>query len=96
LSIGGFSCNSGPSGSESSLASQHYNPSLVDTDIVSMHSLADTTPILGGDASLDHDVSHHVQLAVLPIQYSANTTLVFRSDASLDHVFSHPIQPTIE
>jgi hypothetical protein len=46
--------SAGPSGSDSSLISQ---PSLVDTVIVSMQYLNDTTPFLGSDASLDHVVS---------------------------------------
>jgi hypothetical protein len=85
-----------PSGSVSSLVSQHYNPSLVDTTVTSMQSSADTTLLLGGDASLDHVVSHPVQLAVVSMQSSADTTHVFGGDTSLDHVVSHPIQPKVE
>jgi hypothetical protein len=50
----------GPSGSESSLASQ---PSLVDTTVMSMQYSADTPLPLGVDASLDLVVSHPVQPA---------------------------------
>jgi hypothetical protein len=48
----------GPSGSESSLASQ---PSLVDTTIMPMQSSADTPLPLGADASLDLVFSHPIQ-----------------------------------
>jgi hypothetical protein len=86
----------GPSGSESSLVSQHSSPSLVDTAIVIMQSSDDTPLILGGDAYLDLIVSHFVQPTIVSMQSSAETTHVFGGDASLDLIVSHPIQPTIE
>jgi hypothetical protein len=58
--------------------------------------LSNTTPFLGGDASLDHVVSHLIQPVIVPMQSSADTTNVLASDVSLDHVVSHPIQPTVE
>jgi hypothetical protein len=85
-----------PSSSESSLVSQHSNPSLVDTTVMPMQYLDDTTLIFGGDVSLDLVVSHPVQPAVMSMQSSADTTHVFGGDASLDHVVSHPIQPMVE
>jgi hypothetical protein len=84
-----------PLGSESYLVSQHPNPSLVDTMIVSMQSLVDTTLVLGIDVSLDHVVLHPVQPPIMPMQYSSHTTLVSRSDASLDHVSLYPIQSIV-
>jgi hypothetical protein len=86
----------GPSGSESSLVSQHSNPSLVDTTVVPMQSLVDTTLLFGGDAFLDHVVLHPVQPTVMSMQSSTDTTPVFGGDASLDLVVSHPIQPMVE
>jgi hypothetical protein len=85
-----------PSGFESSLVSQHFNPSSVDTTVISMQSSTDTTLLLGGDASLDHAVSHPIQPAVASMQYSTDATLIFGVDASLDLVISHPIQPMVE
>jgi hypothetical protein len=43
----------GPLGSELSLVFQHSSPSLVDTTVMPMQSSVDTTPIFGGDGSLD-------------------------------------------
>jgi hypothetical protein len=86
----------GPSGSESSLVSQHSSPSLVDTVVMPMQYSADTTLILGGDASLDLVVSHPVQPMVVSMQSSTDTTPIFGGDASLDLVVSHPIQPMVE
>jgi hypothetical protein len=83
----------GPSGSESSLAPQ---PSLVDTVVMSMQSLADTPLPLGDDTYLDLVVSHLVQPAVLSMQYSTNTTPIFGGDASIDLVVSHPIKQMFE
>jgi hypothetical protein len=83
-------------GFESFLVPQHYNPSLVEKMVMLMQSSSDTTLLLGGDVSLDHVVSHHVQPMVVSMQSSTNNTPIFGSDASLDLVFSHPIQPTIE
>jgi hypothetical protein len=90
------SLSSGSSGSGSSLVFQQYNPSLVDTSVVMMQSSTDTTLLLGGDASLDHVVSHLVQSTVVSMQSSVDTTLAFGSDASLDHVVSHPFQRMVE
>jgi hypothetical protein len=53
-----WSLPGGPLVSKSSLVSQ---PSLVDTTVMLMQSSVETTPILGGDASLDLFVSHHIQ-----------------------------------
>jgi hypothetical protein len=64
----------GPSGSKSSLVSQHSNPSLVDTLVMSMKYSADTPLLLGGDASLDLVVSHPIQPIIVLIQYSTDTT----------------------
>jgi hypothetical protein len=89
-------CLGGPSGSESSLVSQHSNPSLVDTMVMSMQYSADTTLLFWGDASLDLVVSHHVQPTVVSMQSSTDTTPIFGGDASLDLVVSHPIQPMVE
>jgi hypothetical protein len=71
-------------------------PSLFDTSIISMQDSIDTTLVFGGDASLDHVVSHHVQPTIVPMQSSANITHVLRSDASIDHVVLHPFQPAVE
>jgi hypothetical protein len=87
-----WSLSGGPSNSESSLVSQHSNPSLVDTLVVTMQSSAKTTLVLGSDVSLDHVVSHHAQPVVMSMQSSAETTPIFGSDASLDHVVSHLVQ----
>jgi hypothetical protein len=86
----------GPSGSESSLVSQHSNPSLVDTTVMPMQSLAETTLVFWGDVSLDCVVSHHVQPTVASMQYSTNTTHIFGGDASLYLVVSYPIKPMVE
>jgi hypothetical protein len=91
-----WSLHGDPSGFESSLVLQHSNPSLVDTMVMSMKYSANTTLILGGDLSLDHVVSHHVQPAVVSMQSSTDTTPIFWGDASLDHVVSHHIQPMVE
>jgi hypothetical protein len=90
------SLSDSPSGSESSLVSQHSNPSLVDTMVMSMQYLADTTLVLG--------VMHLLTMLsrILFNQRSCRcnlrpTPLLFLgSDASLDHVVSHPIQPMVE
>jgi hypothetical protein len=52
----------GPSGSESSLASQ---PSLVDTTVMLMQTLANTPLPLGADAFFGHVVSHIFQPAFI-------------------------------
>jgi hypothetical protein len=71
----------GPSGSESSLASQ---PSLVDTRVMLMQFLVDTSLPLGDDASLDLVVSHPVQPTVEEVvvlmQSSVDPTLLLESD----------------
>jgi hypothetical protein len=59
-----WSLSRGPSGSESFFISQHSSPSLVDIAVVSMQSSADTTPIFGGDVSLDLVVLHPIQTKV--------------------------------
>jgi hypothetical protein len=83
----------GPSGSDSYLASQ---PSLVDTTVMPMQSLANTPLPLGADASLDLVVSHPVQPVAVSMQYLTDTTSIFGGDASLNLVVSHPIQPMVE
>jgi hypothetical protein len=50
----------GPSGSKETMVSQHSVPSLVDTTVKPMQSLADTPFPLGVDASFDLVVSHPV------------------------------------
>jgi hypothetical protein len=55
----------GTSASEASMVSQHSVPSLVDTRIMPMKSLANTPFPLGVDASFDLVVSHHVQPVVV-------------------------------
>jgi hypothetical protein len=85
-----------PSGSESSLVSQHSNTYLVDKMVMSMHSSTETTSIFGSDVSFDHVVSHRVQPMTASMQYSTDTTPIFGGDASLDLVVSHPIQPMVE
>jgi hypothetical protein len=75
-----------PSGFESSLVSQHSNPSLVDSVVVPMQYSTDTTLILGGDASLDHVVLHPVQPTVeevvMLMQSLVDPTLLLESDKS--------------
>jgi hypothetical protein len=85
----------GPSGSEASMVSQHSIPSLVDTTIMPMQSLADTPFPLGVDASFDLVVSHPVETVIMSMQYLTETSLMFGSDASLDLVVSHLVQPTV-
>jgi hypothetical protein len=51
------SLSDSPSGSESSLVSQHSNPSLIDTTVVPMQSLSNTTLVLRGDAPFNHVIS---------------------------------------
>jgi hypothetical protein len=85
-----------PLGFESSLVSQYSNPYLVDTTVVPIQYLVDTTLILGGDESLDHVLSHHLQPTVLFRKSSADTTPICGGYLSLDHVVSHPIQPMVE
>jgi hypothetical protein len=83
----------GSLGSKSSLVSQ---PSLVDTSVMPMQSLDDTTLVFGGDAFLDLFVLHLVQLVVVSMQYLADTTPIFGGDVSLDLIVPHPIQPMVE
>jgi hypothetical protein len=78
----------GPSGSEASMVSQHYTPSLVGTTVMPMKSLADTPFPLGVDASLDLVVSHLIQLVIMLMQYSTDTSPMFRGDTPLD-LLSH-------
>jgi hypothetical protein len=61
-----------------------------------MQSSTDTSPMFGGDVSLDLVVSHLVQPMVMLMQSSTDNTLVFGGDAPLDLVVSHPIQPMVE
>jgi hypothetical protein len=53
-----WSLPGGPSGSESSLVSQHSNPSLVDTTVMSMQYSADTTLLFLGVMHLLTLLSH--------------------------------------
>jgi hypothetical protein len=59
---------------------------------VSMQSLADTTLVLGGDASLDHVVSHPIQPmveeVVVSMQSSVDPTLLLESDKSKEVTLS--------
>jgi hypothetical protein len=86
------SLSSGPLGSESSLVSQHPNPSLVDTMAMLMKSSIDTTHVFGSDASLDHVVSHPIQPTVeevvVPMQSSVDPTLLLESDKSKEVTLS--------
>jgi hypothetical protein len=82
-----WSLSEGPSSSVSSLVSQQSNQSLVDEVIMSIPYSADTTLILGGDASLDHVVSHPIQpvveeVVMCPMQSSTDPTLLLESDQS--------------
>jgi hypothetical protein len=85
-----------PSGFESYFISQPYNTSFFDIVVFPMQSSANTNLILGGDVSLDHVVSHHLQPVVMLMQSSTDTTPILGSDVSLHHVFSHPFQPMVE
>jgi hypothetical protein len=87
------SLSNNPSGSELSLVSQPSNSYLVGTAVMSMKYSAETTLLLGDDASLDYVVSHVVQPTIMPVQSSPDTTYVLRSEASFDHVIniSNPI-----
>jgi hypothetical protein len=84
-----------PSGSKASMVSQHFVPYLVDTTIMLMQSLADTSFPLGVDTSFDLVVSHFVQPVVMSMKSSTETSPMFRGDASLDLVVSHLVQPTV-
>jgi hypothetical protein len=72
-----WSLSSGPSGSESSLVSQFYNPSLVDIVIMSMQYSANTTHVLGSYVYLDHVVLHPIQPAVMLMQSFVGTNPIF-------------------
>jgi hypothetical protein len=61
-----------------------------------MQSSTNTSPMFGGDVSLDLVVSHLVQPMVVLMTSSTNTTLVFWGDAPLDLIVLHPIQPMVE
>jgi hypothetical protein len=82
----------GPSGSKESMVSQHLIPSLVDTTIMLMQSLSNTSFLLGVDASFDLVVSHTIQPVVMSMQSSMDTSLKFGGDVSLDLVVSHLVQ----
>jgi hypothetical protein len=51
------SLSDNPSGSYSSLVSQHSNSSLVDTTVILMQYSVDTTPFLRSGASFDHVIN---------------------------------------
>jgi hypothetical protein len=85
----------GPSGSEASMVSQHSIPSLVDTIVMLMQSLVDTSFPLGVDASFHLVVSHPVQPMVLSMQSSTDTSPMFSGNVSLDLVVSHIVQPMV-
>jgi hypothetical protein len=72
----------GPSGSEASMVSQHFVPSLVDTTVMSMQSSADTPFPLGVDVSFDLVVSHPIQPVVMSMQSSTDTSPMSGGDAS--------------
>jgi hypothetical protein len=78
------SLSDGPLGFDSSLVSQKSNPSLVDTTVMLMQSLTDTTPILESDASLDHVVSYPIQPMVekmlVLLQFLVDPTLLLESE----------------
>jgi hypothetical protein len=83
------------SGSEASMVSQHFIPSLVVTTIMSLQSSADTSFTLVVDASFDLVVSHPVQPVVVSMQYLTDTSPMFGGDASLYLVVSHIVQPMV-
>jgi hypothetical protein len=85
----------GPLGSEASMVSQQFVPSLVDTIVMPMQSLTDTPFPLGVDASFYLVVSHPVQPVVVSMQSSTDTSPMFGGDASLDLVVSHIVQPMV-
>jgi hypothetical protein len=61
-----------------------------------MQSLTNTSPMFGGDASLDLVVLHLVQPMVVSMQSLTDNTSIFWGDAPLDLVVLHPIQPMVE
>jgi hypothetical protein len=77
------------------MVSQHYAPSLVDTTVMPMQSLADTPFPLGVDVSLDLVISHLVQTVIVSMQSSTDTSPMFGGDKPLDLVVSHLVQPTV-
>jgi hypothetical protein len=66
-----------------------------------MQSSADTTPVLGSDASLDHVVSHPIQPmveeVVMSMQSSVDPTLLLESDKSKEVTLSmqSSVNPTL-
>jgi hypothetical protein len=78
----------GPSGSESSLVSQHASPFLVDTTVIPMQSSVETPLLLGGDVSLDLFVSHSIQPMAVSMQSSVDPTLLLESDKSKEVTLS--------
>jgi hypothetical protein len=80
----------GPSSSESSLVFHQYIQYLVDEAVVPMQYSPYTTPVLGGDSSLDHVVSHPIQPlveeVVVLMQSSIDPTLLLESDKSKEVV----------
>jgi hypothetical protein len=85
----------GPLGSEASMVSQYFVPSLVDTRFMLMQSSADTPFPLGFDASFELVVSHLVQPVVVFMQFSTKTSPMFEGYAYLDLVVSHLVQPMV-
>jgi hypothetical protein len=96
-----WSLSEGPSSSESSSVSQQPIQSLVDEVVMSMQYSVDTTLILGGDASLDHVVSHPIQPmveeVVMPMQSLVDPTLLLESDESTKVVslMQSSVDPTL-
>jgi hypothetical protein len=76
----------GPSIFASSLVSQQSNQSLIDEVVISIPFSVDTSLILGGDVSLDHIISHPIQLVfeevVTLMKSSTNPNLLLESEQS--------------
>jgi hypothetical protein len=74
------------------LVSQQSNQYLVDEVVVSMQSSADSTLVFGGDASLDHVLSHHIQPmveeVVMLMKSLVDPTLLLESEKSKEVTLS--------
>jgi hypothetical protein len=73
----------------SEVSSQSIHP-RVEKVVMSMQSFTDPTPILGGDAPLDHVVLHPIHPVVeklfISMQSLSDPTPVLGDDTPLDHV----------
>ena len=92
------SLSASSSNSESSKASSQSIQPLVDEVVMSMQSSANPTPLLGGDAPLDHVVSQSIQPVVeevvIPMQSLVDNTLLLESVESTKVVT--PMQYLVE